>query len=488
LIKSAHPDWSPAAIKSAIVTTADVVNLKGNPILDSDLLPAKFIAIGAGHVNPSKASDLSNSPQTFTRTVTNVGSAFNYAWVAPPDGVDITVVTDVIAFTEEPNHKAPTDTFRHFRENLFSFYCVIAQQNDLFPTTTKSGNLQTYIVHVRKPEGRVFAQTEDLKSWHESFLPAITTASSDEQPRMLYSYQEVISGFAARLTQEGVRAMKEMDGFVAAHPERVFRRKTTHTPNFLGLHQQTGIWKESNFGKGVIIGVLDGGIEPNHPSFSGAGIPPPPAKWKGRCDFNASDCNNKLIGARAFNLAAQALKGDQPEAPNDIDGHGTHTASTAAGAFVQNADVLGNAKGTAVGIAPYAHLAIYKVCFGEPCPEADILAALEAAVQDGVDVISISLGEDSVPFFKDSTAIGSFAAIQKGIFVSCAAGNSGPFNGTLSNEAPWILTVGASTIDRHIVATAKLGNGEEFDGESLFQPKDFPSTLLPLVYTHVKHI
>lgn len=122
------------------------------------------------------------------------------------------------------------------------------------------------------------------------------------------------------------------------------------------------------------------------------------------------------------------------------------------------------------------------MCFGEPCPEADILAALEAAVQDGVDVISISLGEASVPFFKDSTAIGSFAAIQKGIFVSCSAGNSGPFNGTLSNEAPWILTVGASTIDRRIVATAKLGNGEEFDGESLFQPKDFPSTLLPLVY------
>lgn len=159
---------------------------------------------------------------------------------------------------------------------LFSFYCVIAQQNDLFPTTTKWSYLQTYIVHVRKPEGRVFAQTEDLKSWHESFLPAITTASSDEQPRMLYSYQEVISGFAARLTQEEVRAMTEMDGFVAAHPERVFHRKTTHTPNFLGLHQQTGIWKESNFGKGVIIGVLDGGIEPNHPSFSGEGIPPPP--------------------------------------------------------------------------------------------------------------------------------------------------------------------------------------------------------------------
>lgn len=360
---------------------------------------------------------------------------------------------------------------------MLSFSHGIAQKTEISP-------LQTYIVHVMQPEGRVFAATEDLESWHKSFLPSMT-ASSDDQTRLLYSYKTVISGFSARLTQEEVKVMELMDGFVAAHPERVFRQKTTHTPNFLGLNRQAGIWKDSNFGKGVIIGVLDGGVFPSHPSFSGAGIPPPPAKWKGRCDFNVSECNNKLIGAQSFNLAAMALKGAKAEPPIDEDGHGTHTASTAGGAFVQNADVLGNAKGTAVGMAPYAHLAIYKVCFGEPCPESDILAALEAAVHDGVDVISISLGEDSVPFFQDSTAIGSFAAIQKGIFVSCAAGNSGPFNGTISNEAPWILTVGASTLDRRIVASAALGNGLVFDGESLFQPKDFPSTLLPLVYAGV---
>ena len=147
--------------------------------------------------------------------------------------------------------------------------------------------------------------------------------------------------------------------------------------------------------------------------------------------------------------------------------------------------MLGNARGTAIGVAPHAHLAIYKVCFGDPgddCPESDILAGLDAAVQDGVDVLSLSLGGDSVPFFSDTIAIGSFAAIQKGIFVSCSAGNSGPFNGTLSNEAPWILTVGASTVDRRFVATARLGNGEQIDGESLPQHSNFPSTLSPLVY------
>jgi subtilisin family serine protease len=295
-----------------------------------------------------------------------------------------------------------------------------------------------------------------------------------------------MSGLAARLPQEEVKSMEEKDGFLSARPERILHLQTTHTPRFLGLHQELGFWKESNFGKGVIIGVLDGGIFPSHPSFSDEGMPPPPAKWKGRCDFNASDCNNKLIGARSFNIAAKAKKGSAAtEPPIDVDGHGTHTASTAAGAFVKDAEVLGNARGTAVGIAPHAHLAIYKVCFGDPgddCPESDILAGLDAAVQDGVDVLSLSLGEDSVPFFNDTIAIGSFAAIQKGIFVSCSAGNSGPFNGTLSNEAPWILTVGASTVDRRFSATARLGNGEQIDGESLSQHSNFPSTLLPLVY------
>jgi subtilisin family serine protease len=368
---------------------------------------------------------------------------------------------------------------------MLNFCPEIAQATQHTTKITEKTTLLNYIVHVAKPEGRTLAEFEDLESWYQSFLP-VSTASSEKQQRMLYAYQNVMSGFAARLTQEEVKSMEEKDGFLSARPERILHLQTTHTPRFLGLHQELGFWKESNFGKGVIIGVLDGGIFPSHPSFSDEGMPPPPAKWKGRCDFNASDCNNKLIGARSFNIAAKAKKGSAAtEPPIDVDGHGTHTASTAAGAFVKDAEVLGNARGTAVGIAPHAHLAIYKVCFGDPgddCPESDILAGLDAAVQDGVDVLSLSLGEDSVPLFNDTIAIGSFAAIQKGIFVSCSAGNSGPFNGTLSNEAPWILTVGASTVDRRFSATARLGNGEQIDGESLSQHSNFPSTLLPLVY------
>ncbi|KAL4565770.1 hypothetical protein LXL04_029875 [Taraxacum kok-saghyz] len=349
---------------------------------------------------------------------------------------------------------------------------------------TSIGGLKTYIVHVKKQEASLSTLSDqDHKAYHRSFLPFRLASMEKEEP-LLYSYQNVVSGFAARLTDTDIESMRKKDGFLSAHQERILKLQTTHTPTFLGLHQESGIWKDSNFGKGTIIGLLDGGIIPNHESFIDHGMPPPPSKWKGRCEFNASTCNNKLIGARSFNIAAMASNSSvKVETPIDDDGHGTHTASTAAGGFVKNADALGGASGTAVGMAPYAHLAVYKVCFGPDCLESDILAGLDGAVADGVDVISISLGEDeNVPFFQDNIAIASFAAIQKGIFVSCAVGNSGPTNGTATNVAPWVLTVGASTTDRKIKVTTRLGNQNEFDGESLFQPKDFNRALLPLVY------
>ena len=92
--------------------------------------------------------------------------------------------------------------------------------------------------------------------------------------------------------------------------------QTTHSPNFLGLHQNMGLWEDSNYGKGVIIGVLDSGVMPEHPSFSDEGMPPPPAKWKGECEFSHTTCNNKIIGAKYFN--------DGDQSPLDDNGHGTH--------------------------------------------------------------------------------------------------------------------------------------------------------------------
>nr|GMD97208.1 subtilisin-like protease SBT1.7 [Ipomoea batatas] len=350
------------------------------------------------------------------------------------------------------------------------FHSTIAENN---------GAMDIYIVHVSKAVAQYSAdEPEDLETYYRSFLPETNTAASPEDlhmPSIVYSYRHVASGFAAKLSVEMVEELSKKDGFVSARRQKVYSLHTTHTPNFLGLYQNYGFWPESNFGKGVIIGMLDTGITPDHPSFNDEGMPAPPAKWKGKCELNGTTCNRKLIGARNF------VREEASEPPIDAEGHGTHTASTAAGNFVKGAALYDNAKGTAAGMAPLAHLAIYKVC-NDDCDESDILAAMDAAVEDGVDILSLSLGGYSSDFYDDTTALGAFSAMQKGIFVSCSAGNSGPDNTSLSNEAPWILTVGAASIDRTLRATAVLGNGLEFEGQSGFQIQGFPSTQLPLIY------
>ncbi|KAJ6814954.1 subtilisin-like protease SBT1.2 [Iris pallida] len=377
---------------------------------------------------------------------------------------------------------------------------AIARKNRIVPlsshnkTSSSSSGLQTYIVRLQRSSSTASSSKDedDWVEWYKSFLPADTVTTNEEgksttSSRLVHAYKKVVTGFAARLTEAELAQIKEKDEFLHAFPDRLLPLQTTHTSDFLGLHRGTaGFWSDSNYGKGVIIGVLDTGILPDHPSFGDAGMPPPPSKWKGVCEFNASSCNNKLIGARNFvkgRAAAMEASDDRLAllGPYDHDGHGTHTASTAAGAFVENANVAGQANGTASGMAPLAHVAIYKVC-GDKCADSDILAGLDAAVSDGVDILSLSLGGSSIEFYNDATAIGTFGAIENGIFVSCAAGNDGPSWKTLSNEAPWMLTVGASTTDRSIRSTVQLGSGVDFVGESLVQPSNYASPKLPLIY------
>lgn len=151
--------------------------------------------------------------------------------------------------------------------------------------------------------------------------------------------------------------------------------------------------------------------------------------------------------------------------PRDAVGHGTHTASTAAGSLVENASFAGLARGLARGGAPAAWLAVYKICWSTGgCSSADLLAAFDDAISDGVDVLSVSLGASPpLPSYVDDTlAIGSFHAVAKGITVVCSGGNSGPYPQTVTNTAPWIITVAASTIDRAFPTAITLGNNQTF--------------------------
>lgn len=166
---------------------------------------------------------------------------------------------------------------------------------------------------------------------------------------------------------------------------------------------------------------------------------------------------SKVIGAQYFNL--ENMEHDMESSPIDDDGHGTHTSSTAAGVPVHNASFYGIAEGTARGGVPSARIAMYKVCWGIGCNDMDILAGFDEAIADGVDLISISIGGPSKNYFDDPIAIGSFHAMRAGILTTCSAGNDGPDTFTVQNVAPWVLTVGASTIDRQFKEIVSLGNG-----------------------------
>lgn len=170
--------------------------------------------------------------------------------------------------------------------------------------------------------------------------------------------------------------------------------------------------------------------------------------------------DSKVIGAQFFKLQNDGQ--EEEKSPADSDGHGTHTASTAAGNSVHGASLYGIAEGTARGGVPSARLAIYKICWIMGCTDMDILAAYDAAIADGVDIISVCLGGYPRNLFEDPIAIGSFHAMKKGILTSCAAGNDGPDLETIENVAPWILTVAATSIDRRFEAPVTLGNGENF--------------------------
>ena len=343
---------------------------------------------------------------------------------------------------------------------------------------------KTYIIHMDKSNKP--ASFNDHLLWFDSSLKSVSNSAE-----MLYTYKHVVHGFSTRLTTEEADLLAKQPGVLSVIPEVRYELHTTRTPEFLGLENNITLIPASNKQSEVIIGVLDTGVWPELKSFDDTGLGPVPRNWKGLCEtgnnFNSSNCNRKLVGARFFSKGYEAAFGPIDErtesrSPRDDDGHGSHTSTTAAGSAVPGASLFGFASGTARGMATQARVATYKVCWLVGCLTSDVAAGIDRAIEDGVNILSMSIGGGLMDYYRDIVAIGAFTATAHGILVATSAGNAGPGPGSLTNVAPWITTVGAGTLDRDFPTYVTLGNGKKYTGASLYKGKTLPNSPLPLVY------
>ncbi|XP_050279889.1 subtilisin-like protease SBT5.3 [Quercus robur] len=369
---------------------------------------------------------------------------------------------------------------------LLSFLLLYIVQRPTFATQ------KSYVVylgaHSHGPELSLVDINRITES-HYEFLGSFLASHDVAKESIFYSYTRHINGFAATLDDQVAAEIAKHPKVVSVFLNKGRKLHTTRSWDFImeldhvGSSPSSSIWKKARYGEDTIIGNLDTGVWPKSKSFSDEKLGPIPSKWKGICQNDTDSgfhCNRKLIGARYFNKGYASVVGPLNSSfntPRDNDGHGTHTLSTAGGNFVSGASVFGFGKGTARGGSPKARVAAYKVCWppvgGNECFDADIVAAFDMAIHDGVDVLSVSLGGEPTFFFNDSVAIGSFHAVKHGIVVICSAGNSGPDAGTIVNSAPWQITVGASTMDREFNSYVILSNKVQLKGQSL------SSTALP---------
>jgi uncharacterized repeat protein (TIGR01451 family) len=321
-------------------------------------------------------------------------------------------------------------------------------------------------------------------------------------------YQVALNAVTVTIKADEIAQLRRLPGVVSVLPDKLEQLDTNVSPEFIGAPtawaQDGG---QENAGEGVIVGVLDSGIWPEHPSMGdpsavGGAYSAPPITpgsngfgsggTRDTCDFgntafNPNDapftCNNKLIGAYTFLDTYKVVRGLLPtefDSARDDNGHGTHTATTAAGNGGVDAELLGVDRGTVSGIAPRAHVIAYRVCGDGGCYQTDSVQAVEQAILDGVDVINFSISGGSSPY-SDAVSLAFLGAYDAGVLVSASAGNSGPGADTTDHREPWTMTVGASTSDRHFLSTVTLeaaGDTLQLTGATVTDGIDTPTEVV----------
>ena len=352
-------------------------------------------------------------------------------------------------------------------------------------------------------------------------------ASAGPNIEQIYSYRYALNGFAVRMSPAEANKLEHMEEVLRIWEDEVRPLTTNFSADFLGLFDPVvGLRSASGLdGDGVIIGVIDSGVAPEHPALQDTReadrpracqsiwaevsllgrwlcriydqredvlIFDPPENWNGTCEtgpqFTEANCNNKLIGARFVvdgALATGNIDSGEIFSPRDVDGHGTHTATTAAGNRVK-ASIFGTFLGRVEGIAPKARVAVYKACWLRPgatrasCNTSDLANAIDMAVADGVHIINYSVGSSLLTVTApDDVAL--MAAAKAGVLSVVAAGNEGPNFDTITSPAgnPAVITTGASSRDgQHSLEAMQVNSPPAVAGKYAVKEASFTPALI----------
>lgn len=306
---------------------------------------------------------------------------------------------------------------------------------------------------------------EFLAARHEEFIQEVSLLLG-RSISPVHQYRVASNGLALDLSAAEAEILAESPLVKSLERDKKYKLQTYAGPEWIGAGE---IWTgDAGFpekrGEGILFGSLDSGINWEHPSFDSQSTDGyvhtnPLGGYLGLCNDPESGalCNDKLIGIYDFVEDDPGTEDVVEENTNgkDNDGHGSHTASIAAGNRV-NTFLAGKINATLSGVAPRANIISYRVCYiGEPvgldsggCQGSAILKSIDQAVSDGVDVINYSIGSDaSDPWRIGSIARAFLVARNAGVFVATSAGNAGPNEGTIGSpaNAPWVIAVGNAT-------------------------------------------
>lgn len=360
----------------------------------------------------------------------------------------------------------------------------------LYKTSTAAPVSKVSRPRIDKASPAIANYAEKLSAEQDAFI-----SRTAPDARKIYSYRYGFNGFAAEMTAAQAHKLENMPEVLHVWEDEIRPLATNYSPGFLGLFDTDGGLRgpEGLDGDGIVIGFIDSGVYPEHPALSDTQradrpsacrgtwaevsflgrwlcgrfdkredklVFEPPEDWNGICEtgesFDETHCNNKLIGARYFIAGAEnsgPIDAGEIRSARDVDGHGTHTATTAAGNRAQ-ASIFGTLIGGIEGIAPRARVAVYKACWLRPgdtrasCNTSDLANAIDSAVADGVDIINYSVGSSMLQITAPDD-IALMNATKAGVLAVVAAGNEGPNLGTIGSPAggPWAITVAASTRD-----------------------------------------